>query len=247
MPPPLLQLIHQREAEDVGHLEPEASGPSAGSPASQASRAGSQRLDPASLPPSLQSCLVPASAVQYQHRADGSLAELGEGARWALGWVVAATGTSSLPACSALCYLLSRRRVPPPAACSGRVVKAQFNGEMVAAKELDVGKSQEAQEAFLTEAQHLLAMRHENIVSAAWSWLAAAALAQRPLLLVRRLPPAVLPHPRLACPAHAAAGDVLWRGNRWHEGNTADGAVRRYTGLGVAGALLFARLPAAPL
>ena len=45
--------------------------------------------------------------------------------------------------------------LPLPQPCSGRVIRATFNGEAVAAKEVDVGKGVAAHEAFITEAQRM--------------------------------------------------------------------------------------------
>ncbi|KAL4855424.1 Mitogen-activated protein kinase kinase kinase 9 [Chlorella vulgaris] len=48
---------------------------------------------------------------------------------------------------------------------SGRVYKALWNGEVVAAKEMDIGRSLEMQHAFVTEARHLVLLRHANVVA----------------------------------------------------------------------------------
>ena len=52
---------------------------------------------------------------------------------------------------------------PPPR--SGRVIRAVYNGEVVAAKEVEVGRAVESQEAFLTEAQRMQALRHPQLVA----------------------------------------------------------------------------------
>lgn len=48
---------------------------------------------------------------------------------------------------------------------SGRVIRAMYNGEMVAAKEMEIGRGIEVQEVFLSEAKHMQALRHPNIVT----------------------------------------------------------------------------------
>lgn len=54
-------------------------------------------------------------------------------------------------------HMLADSSSPPslPQPCSGRAIRATFNGEAVAAKEVDVGKGVEAHEAFITEAQRM--------------------------------------------------------------------------------------------
>lgn len=39
--------------------------------------------------------------------------------------------------------------------CSGRVIRAELRGELVAAKEMDVGRTLELQRAFISEAQQV--------------------------------------------------------------------------------------------
>ncbi|PRW45638.1 serine threonine- kinase receptor R831 [Chlorella sorokiniana] len=48
---------------------------------------------------------------------------------------------------------------------SAHVYKALFNGELVACKEIDLEQSKEMQEAFVTEATRLHALRHPNIIA----------------------------------------------------------------------------------
>lgn len=65
-----------------------------------------------------------------------------------------------------------RRSQPPcpmPAcasvpSCSGRVIKARYNGELVAAKEMPLQRGVEAQQAFLEEAAALVSVRHPHLV-----------------------------------------------------------------------------------
>ncbi|PSC73546.1 Serine threonine-kinase CTR1 [Micractinium conductrix] len=51
------------------------------------------------------------------------------------------------------------------AGASAHVYKALFHGELIAAKEIDIGRSPSMQEAFLTEALRLHELRHANVVS----------------------------------------------------------------------------------
>ena len=78
------ELMRQREREDQAPLEvPLAASPArtSGSLSLSGSLSISGGLEPAALPASLQAWLIPRSAVEYQRRADGQLAVLGEGAR----------------------------------------------------------------------------------------------------------------------------------------------------------------------
>ena len=40
-------------------------------------------------------------------------------------------------------------------ACSGRVIRAELRGELVAAKEMEIGRALELQQAFIAEAQQV--------------------------------------------------------------------------------------------
>ena len=64
----------------------------------------------------------------------------------------AKTGTAArLPLCSVDAACHPRFCSPPALLCrSSRVFKALFNGEVVAAKEIDVGSSPEMRESFIT-------------------------------------------------------------------------------------------------
>ncbi|KAI7845590.1 hypothetical protein COHA_000877 [Chlorella ohadii] len=48
---------------------------------------------------------------------------------------------------------------------SGRVIRAELRGEVVAAKEMDVGRAADLQQTFIREAQQLCNLRHANIVT----------------------------------------------------------------------------------
>ncbi|KAI7845591.1 hypothetical protein COHA_000878 [Chlorella ohadii] len=48
---------------------------------------------------------------------------------------------------------------------SGRVIRAELRGELVAAKEIEVGRTLELQQMFIWEAQQLCNLRHANIVT----------------------------------------------------------------------------------
>lgn len=73
---------------------------------------------------------------------------------------------------------------PFPQPCSGRVIRATFNGEAVAAKEVDVGKGVAAHEAFITEEQrmHVSGMWRGNYPA-----VLPACLAHSPVLTPLRL------------------------------------------------------------
>lgn len=101
----VLELLQHRARQD-------ASGNTASSGALSSSRthtSGSSstpsRLVSATLPPSLMEWVIPASAIEYLRRSDGSLQLLGEGARWAA--LLCRICNTTVPA-------KLRKAVPPP-------------------------------------------------------------------------------------------------------------------------------------
>ena len=145
-------------AELVQHVERQEAATGPQHPACL-DRPSSHRLDcPAALPPHLREWLVDADAVSYLQHPSGALLELGSGSRW--GAAGPGRGVDKLHAASkdapwsmctcAASHPCPSRLHPPLPARSARVFKALFNGEVVAAKEIDIGAGAEMQQAFLT-------------------------------------------------------------------------------------------------
>ena len=123
----------------------------------------------ADLPPNLREWVIDPAAIEFLRSPDGRLLELGAGAR--CDW-------RALPACllacieqkaSASCMAASPPSACPCAAplllpCSGRVYKAVYRGEPVAAKVMEIGSSPSSQREFVTEAVALVTLRHPNVV-----------------------------------------------------------------------------------
>ena len=117
------------------------------------------RLLSSSLPPSLAEWVIPHTSIEYLRHPDGSLHELGAGARCTVARRVAQRAAERhLIACHA------SSRPMCPCLCSGRVIKAIWNNEIVAAKEVKLDKGVDVQEAFVAEAVRLLGLRHPSIV-----------------------------------------------------------------------------------